>query len=563
MKPICTDNPTYAYLAREGYAYVDKTDILLSLIREKMGSQFFLSRPRRFGKSLMISVLKCIFEGRKELFADTFIGLSDYDWPVYPVIHLDLSLAVASTPEDLQRALNALVGSLSARCGAPFDKANVPSVNFTALIEHLVTTTPHRQVVVLIDEYDAPVNGFINDPEKMTAFRDVMHQFFLVVKARVADIRFLMATGVTRFTKISLFSCLNNPTDLTMDARAARLCGYTPEEMETFLHDNIQAFADAKGWTYAETFQKLLDWYDSYRFSPDSDIRVCNPVSLGKALTTHVLMNYWESTGLASSAVMKIRANREIISDWNGMEVDRTQLDTAGEPEVPLVALLFQTGYLTIQDAFEEGTVTLKVPNYEVLDSINKGSMSQWLHEMGNIDTVAEAKRTRRTLIAKGMDFVLEKSLMACYSRIPYEWVCKDEAEAKRFFQLYCHFLGAKVKGGHESHLGRADAVLELPNGVYLFEFKYAKSSEEALKQIDERGYADAYKDDARPVWKIGCNYNPETRNLDKPVIVREVWKGRARREEGRGPTSSLQPPRSSFSMMRDETSTFSCSSSN
>ena len=118
-------------------------------------------------------------------------------------------------------------------------------------------------------------------------------------------------------------------------------------------------------------------------------------------------------------------------------------------------------------------------------------------------------------------NFALEKSLLSCYSRIPHEWVCKDEAEAKRFFQLYCHFLGAKIKGEHESHLGRADAVLELPNGVYLFEFKYAKSSAEALAQIDERGYADAYRDDPRPVWKIGCNYNPETRNLDKPAIAR------------------------------------------
>ena len=521
MKPICTDNPTYAYLVREGCLYVDKTDILLELIRASGSSQFFLSRPRRFGKSLMISVLKDIFEGRKELFADTFIGRSDYDFPSYPVIHLDLSRVVASTPEQLNARLNDVLQLMSDAVGSPFDAAKMPASNFEQLITHLVSTSKQKQVVILIDEYDAPVNGFINDPEKMLAFRDVMHQFFLVVKARVADIRFLMATGVTRFTKISLFSCLNNPTDLTMDARAARLCGYTPEEMETFLHDNIQNFADAKGWTYQETFQKLLDWYDSYRFSPDCDVRVCNPVSLGKALVTHVLMNYWESTGLASSVVMRIRANREIISDWNGMEVERTKLESAGEPDVPLLALLFQTGYLTIQDAYDDGIVSLKVPNYEVLDSINQGSMSQWLPEMGNIDTVAEAKRTRRTLLAKGMDFILEKSLLACYSRIPHEWVCKDEAEAKRFFQLYCHFLGAKIKGEHESHLGRADAVLELPNGVYLFEFKYAKSSEEALKQIDERGYADAYKDDPRPVWKIGCNYNPETRNLDKPAIAR------------------------------------------
>ena len=217
---------------------------------------------------------------------------------------------------------------------------------------------------------------------------------------------------------------------------------------------------------------------------------------------------------------MRVRANREIISDWNGYEIARTRLDASDQARLPLVALLYQTGYLTIQDAFDDGVVSLKVPNYEVLDSLNVGSMADWLGE--NVDdSIAAAKRTRRELLAKGMDFVLERSLASCYSRIPHEWVCKNEAEAKRFFQLYCHFLGAKIKGEHESHLGRADAVLELPNGVYLLEFKYAKSSAEALEQIKSRGYADAYKDDSRPVWLVGCNYNPETRSLDKPAMER------------------------------------------
>ena len=267
-------------------------------------------------------------------------------------------------------------------------------------------------------------------------------------------------------------------------------------------------------------FKELLAWYDSYRFSHLSEIRVCNPVSFGKALVNQSLENYWESTGLAASAVMRIRANREIISDWNGYEIARTRLDASDQAHVPLATLLYQTGYLTLQDTLDDGMVTLKVPNYEVLDSLNLGSMGDWLGE--NIDdSVAAAKRTKRELLAKGMDFVLEQSLLSCFSRIPHEWACRNEAEAKRFFQLYCHFLGAKIKGEHESHLGRADAVLELPNGVWLFEFKYAKTSAAALKQIRDRGYADAYRDDPRPVWLVGCNYNPKKRGLDKPRIVR------------------------------------------
>ena len=520
MKSICTDNPGIANLLTNNGVYVDKTDVLLKLITDPLATQFFLSRPRRFGKSLMITTLREIFNGNRKLFKDTFIGRSDYDWPAYPVIHLDLSKVVASTPEQLEAKLHAIMRMTAEDFKAPFVAKESSGVNFERLIRHLAAKSRKKQVVVLIDEYDAPVNGFIDDPAKLAAFRDVMHQFFLVLKANVERIRFLMATGVTRFTKISLFSCLNNPTDLSMDARAARLCGYTPEEIETNFREHIQAFADAKGVSYEAMFRELLAWYDSYRFSPESEIRVCNPVSLGKALVNKLLINYWESTGLAASAVMRIRANREIISDWNGYEIARTRLDASDQAHVPLATLLYQTGYLTLQDTLDDGMVTLKVPNYEVLDSLNLGSMGDWLGE--NIDdSVAAAKRTKRELLAKGMDFVLEQSLLSCFSRIPHEWACRNEAEAKRFFQLYCHFLGARIKGEHESHLGRADAVLELPNGVWLFEFKYAKTSAAALRQIRDRGYAEAYRDDPRPVWLVGCNYSPKKRGLDKPRIVR------------------------------------------
>ena len=518
MKGICTDNPGIENLISKGLVYVDKTDALYALISDPAASQFFLSRPRRFGKSLMISTLREIFKGRRELFKDTFIGKSGYDWPVYPVIHLDLSKVVASTPEVLEVKLEDIISNLAQKFGVPFDRSLPSGDNFENLINHVADASERKQVVVLVDEYDAPVNGFINNPEKLMAFRDVMHQFFLVLKANVERIRFLMATGVTRFTKISLFSCLNNPTDLTMDSRAARLCGYTPEEIETNFHEHIQAFADKKGITYEAMFKQLLDWYDSYRFSPESEIRVCNPVSFGKALVTQVLMNYWESTGLAAAAVREIRESKELITDWNGVRVVRSRLDSSVQPTVSLVSLLYQTGYLTIDTVTSSGMIVLRVPNKEVMDSVLNGTIANLLGNKCD-DFVADADMTREELLANGMDFVLEKSLVACFARIPHEWKLASEAEAKRFFQLYCHFLGAKIKGEHESHLGRADAVLELPNGVYLFEFKYAKSSAEALEQIKSRGYADAYKDDSRPVWLIGCNYNPETRSLDKPAI--------------------------------------------
>ena len=518
MKGICTDNPGIANLITKGLVYVDKTDVLHALITDPAASQFFLSRPRRFGKSLMIDTLEEIFRGNRDLFKDTFIGRSDYDWPVYPVIHLDLSKVVASAPEVLEVKLNGIVENIAAAFSSPFDDAKPSGENFERLLQHVAASSEHGQAVVLIDEYDAPVNGFVSDPEKLVAFRDVMHQFFLVLKANVKNIRFLMATGVTRFTKISLFSCLNNPTDLTMDARAARMCGYTPEEIEANFHEHIQAFADQKGISYEAMFKELLAWYDSYRFSHMSEIRVCNPVSLGKALVNRSLENYWEATGLAAAAVREIRESKELITDWNGMKIQRSRLDSTGEPTVGLLPLLYQTGYLTIGGVTSGGLIVLRVPNKEVEDSVLSGTIANLLGQRCD-DFVAEADDVREALLAKGMDFILEKSIIACFARIPHEWKLADEAEAKRFFQLYCHFLGAKIKGEHESHLGRADAVLELPTGVWLFEFKYAKSSAEALGQIKARGYADAYRDDPRPVWLVGCNYNPETRLIDPPAI--------------------------------------------
>ena len=525
MKPIVTDNYDFERMIEEGYTYVDKTDVLEALITEKKGSQFFLSRPRRFGKSLTINTLKWIFQGRKDLFKGTAIGRSKtYDWKKYPVIHLDLSNVVASTPEQLNIQLCSLVEDILSENGLKAGRDRTPSVLFRKLIHNLAAKSKEKRVVVLIDEYDAPVNGFVDDPEKLVAFRDVMHQFFLTLKANVEKIRFLMATGVTRFTKVSLFSCLNNPTDLTMDARTARLCGYTPEEIEKYFHGHIQTFADKEGISYEAMFAKLLDWYDSYRFSPESEVRVCNPVSFGKALVNQVILNYWESTGLAASAVRQIRESKEIISDWNNFIVSRTVLDASDQPHVPLVTLLFQTGYLTIDRVTVTGQIALRVPNREVLDSMNEGMMSNWLGGDSSY-LMNDLWIVKAHLLEKGMDFVLEKALASCYARIPHEWTCRNEAEAKRFFQLYCYFLGARIKGEHEVATGRPDAVIEHPNGVYILEFKYGKTSASAMKQIRERKYADAYRDDARPVWLVGCNYNPRRRGLDKPLVKRAAYR--------------------------------------
>ena len=508
------------------FIYVDKTKQLYELARPSTDFIYYLPRPRRFGKSLMISTLKYLFQGRRDLFKGLWIDSSPWDWDreVYPVLHLDMSQVAAPNSELLEKKLSKLVELLCLQFAIPFDSTMPASANFMVLLKMLPSKAPKTaggKYVVVIDEYDAPISGLLDTPEgraELPMVRKTLHDFYVQAKSECGNMRFLMVTGVSKFAKTSIFSAFNNPCDLTLDKRAADLLGYTHEEMEKYFHEHIQAFADSEGISYEAMFAQLLSWYDSYQFSPDRLVKVINPVSLGKALANKKFANYWEATAGSTIILDALKANNKAPIDF-ASEFKLKRLDAADALDAPLVALLYQGGYLTIDEPVDFETALLKIPNHEVFDSLYDGYVARLLGRDFEIDDFeGKAGRMAKALLAEGVGEKFVGFLRAGFSKLPHDWVARDEREAKRAFAAFMAFTGSKIYGEAQQANGRPDAILETPKAVYIFEFKFNRSAEDALNQCREKNYAAPYLNDARPVWYIALNYNDTTRTIDDPL---------------------------------------------
>ena len=500
--------------------YVDKTDLLYRLASPKSDTQFFISRPRRFGKSLMLSTLKAMFEGRRELFKG--LAIDSLPWEGWekptPVYSFTMSSATGVTYEKFQTALSLLVAGLCGQIGMPYNEVADATVNFELFLKAAAKKSPTGQIVVLIDEYDEPVAKFLDDLPTLGKVRSELHDFYEKLKVNSGTIRFLMMTGVTKLTKLSVFSGLNHLTDLTMDSRFATLLGYTPGELDGPLRENVEAFAGKNGMDFAAAKKALLAWYDGYRFSPKSEAKVCNPVSLGKALKNAELANYWEATGHSTMIVDRIKAAREIPADLNGLVADRMDLDVCDAETMPMSALLYQGGYLTIKRARPSGRLDLGIPNEEIAMSLSKGYVSTILRD-GMEDWNEKLADAQDDLIEKGVKTLLAKNLKAAFAAVPHEWKIGDEKEAKRYFLLFMKLIGADISGERQSARGRADAVLQDKAGTYVFEFKYGRTAREALEQAKTKEYGNPWLDRDLPVFHVGVNYDPEKRGIDDPLV--------------------------------------------
>ena len=508
--------------------YVDKTDLLYQLANDA-DQQLFISRPRRFGKSLMLSTLKAMFECRRELFKGLAIDKLPWEWDKpFPVVSFTMSSAAGSTYEKFTSNLRSLVEDLASEHGVPFDKGKTTEKNFEDFLKAAAAKSPTRQIVVLIDEYDEPVAKFLNDITTLNRVRSDLHDFYEKLKVNSGSIRFLMMTGVTKLTKLSVFSGMNHLKDRSMDERFATLLGYTPDELDGALRENVEAFGEKNGMDFKAAKAALLSWYDGYRFSPRSEARVCNPVSLGSALESGELKGYWETTGRTTLIINRMANAGKLPADLENVPARPLTLDVCDAETLPMVSLLYQGGYLTIKDVKrgdptkdETDSYVLAPPNLEVREALFEGYLSQamGLDEDPFNALVDKAKR----LIASGdIAEVVETMLFSLYAQIPPDWRIKDEAEAKRYFQLFFAMLGANPAPEFPSARGYADAVVERPSAVYVFEFKYDESSEAAIRQIRERGYADKWIGGDRPVTLVGINFNPKKRNIDMPIIEKE-----------------------------------------
>ena len=527
MKPIATDNYDFERLITDGYAYVDKTDMLWKLANGKNGTLFFMSRPRRFGKSLMLSTFKCLFQGKRKLFKGLKIEKKKWDWSkTYPVIELNMRSETASDLIGLEKNLWGIARRIADEYGLSVrwrDCGNSGKA-FSLTLEAMAKK--HGRFVLLIDEYDVPLQKFLQTG-KIGEARSMLHDFYGGIKDNVGAIRFMMMTGVSKFTKLSVFSALNNLTDLTMDRpEFAGMFGYTRREIETTLAPQLGAFAKKLRCTREEAMRRLLHWYDSYRFSPYSNVKVLNPVSVGQALPSGILTDYWSKTGVPTLVVERLQAGGKMPEDLTEVRTTPGNLDVCDATDLPWIPLLYQSGYLTIKGVEwtdnHEGRyvsgLTLGIPNMEVRENLKSNFWRTVMHmEASSFDALVDV--AKRQLAEGDVRMLVGKTLFSLYAALPSTWRVKDESDAKRYFQLFMKMLGADVQAEEASAFGYADAIVETKKAVYVFEFKFNRSAKAAVRQIREKGYADAYKGGRRPVTLIGINFSSKKRNIDEPIL--------------------------------------------
>ena len=527
MEKITTDISSFENLRNGGYVYVDKTGLLWRLAADREGRQFFISRPRRFGKSLMLSTLKCLFEGRRELFRGLKIEKKRWDWKkTYPVVMLNMADAVAPTVEKLRENLSDMVDGLASGFGlGSVRKVSEPGKYLGNFFGELARA--QGQFVVLVDEYDVPLQGFFGDRKSLLAVRKMMHDFYLALKNNQDNVRFLMLTGVTKLTKVSVFSGLNHLTDLTMKRKEyAALLGYTPREIAAFFPKRLDALAKKNKTDRKGALKLILDWYDSYRFSPDTAARVCNPISIGQALQTGNLKSYWVGTAVATLVMERIAAAGKTPADFEGCTATEDELDLCDALTLPAKSLMYQSGYLTIKglsktevDGIGNPKLVLCAPNHEVRGAIRDG----WFDSIVKIPSTefdALVDVAKRQVAAGDVRNLVGETLYRIYAKIPPEWKIRSEADVKRHFRLFMEMLGAKVAAEEGSAFGYADAIVETAKFVWVFEFKFNRSAKAAIAQILEKGYADAYKTDRRPVTLVGVNFRLAKRNIDEPLFA-------------------------------------------
>ena len=510
--------------------YVDKTDLLYELCNDA-DQQLFISRPRRFGKSLMLSTLKAMFEGRRDLFKG--LAIDKMPWEGWkqptPVYSFTMGDVTGENYEEVKEQLGELVEDLFQQAGISVpEKGTIPG-KFKKFILAAARQSPTKKIVILIDEYDEPVAAFLDDIKTLKRVRNLLHDFYEKLKFSSESIRFLLMTGVTKLTKLSVFSGLNHLTDISSFAEYATLLGYSPKELDGPLRENVEAFGEKSGMDFAASKAAILSWYDGYRFSPRNENRVCNPVSLGRAFKDGELKGYWETTGRATLIINRIAKAGKMPGDLENVPADAMTLDVCDAETLPMEALLYQGGYLTIKNVIPpprepDGQITqsesyvLAPPNLEVRDALKRGYLSQVMGlREGSFNPLVE--RARRLIASGDIRDVAETMLFSLYAAVPPDWRIKDEAEAKRYFLLFCAMLGANPAPEFPSVRGYADAVIETPANVFVFEFKYRKSAKAAIRQIRERGYADKWIGGKRPVTLIGINFNPKKRNIDMPIV--------------------------------------------
>lgn len=515
-------------IRQEGYVYVDKTALIYDLVSN--GTIYFLSRPRRFGKSLLISTLKHYFLGHKELFEGLAIDAQEKEWIVYPVFHMDFNGGNFTKQGELAKTLTDYVGEWEQIFGSN-ERETTLGARFKGVIRRAHEQTGQR-VVVLIDEYDKPILdvldtevSFVDESGNRIRLEDehrnILKGFYSTFKAADADLRFVMLTGVTKFSQVSVFSGFNQPKDISMDKRYEALCGITQEELEEVFAEPIREMAEEFN-VEAEEMKKMLKLqYDGYHFSPAMQ-DIYNPFSLLNAFDMKMLRDYWFASGTPTYLIRLLGHNNEQINELTGKYYDASEfIDYKADVERPL-PMIYQSGYLTIKD-YDETTYSflLDFPNNEVRKGFLSLIASNYLKS--SEDTPESWVRDSFRQLNRGEVVPFCESLTAFLASIPYDSheALKDIKATEKHFQytfyLILRLIGVycqAIKVEDRQSYGRLDCTLEMKEYVYILEFKMDGSADEALQQIEAKGYAKPYATDPRQIIRIGMNFSSETRTI-------------------------------------------------
>ena len=505
-------------IRQDSRIYVDKTDLIYRLTQE---SKFvFLSRPRRFGKSLLCSTLKYYFQGRKDLFEGLAISQWEKDWKQYPVLHFDISACKNHLEkEEIKKALEVQLEKYEVLYGRN-ETEITPGLRLAGLIQRAHQQTGLKAVVIL-DEYDAPLLDYLDKPDELEHVRRIMQEFYQTVKICDADEQFVFITGITKFSQLSIFSTLNNLRNITMLPQYSALCGITEEELTTIFDEDVQALADRYRCTKETMYDMLKLQYDGYHFC-DGSAGIYNPFSLMNVFTDKRLNYYWFGSGTPTFLFAAMKRFHTQLLDLAHLNVSAAQFDIPTEAMTSALPLLYQAGYLTIKDYdFDSNKYVLDFPNAEV----KVGFMENFMGRMMDIhtDTRGFAGDFYAALKRHDLDAAMQH-MQAFFASIPYldfgEKELDDITKYEAYYEVltyvvfsifnYRTFTQVKVARG------RTDVVVFMHDATYVMELKMHGTAEEALKQIDSKDYAIPYRADGKPIVKIGMAFSQETKTISE-----------------------------------------------
>ena len=498
---------TFSEIIENKMIYVDKTDLIYKMVN---GTKYnFLSRPRRFGKSLLMSTLQTYFEGRKELFKNLFIEKLEKDWTAFPVIHLDLSSGKYYQPERLDSTLDLLLSQYEQRYNIQTKTIDGFGNRLNNIIRCVYSSTG-KQVVVLIDEYDAPMLDCIGKKDFQEYIRNTMRDFFSPLKANESMLRFVFITGITKFSQLSIFSELNNIKNYSLDDNFASICGFTEKEISDNFQDDIKELAEANNITYNQAIIKLKEQYDGYHFSENSP-NIYNPYSLLNALYDKKFDNYWFATGTPTFLLDLLTENNVLLPELENITASKDMFDTPTDYITDPIPVLYQSGYITIKQ-YKNGMYLLGIPNKEVRNGLSQSMLRylapKYIMQQGTFawnfseamrkDDIETAMQSLRIYLA-GFPYDIHHSKEAFYQAILYT-----------IFNTLNFTIGAEVKTAS----GRLDLVVFTNTSTFVIELKYDKSPEEALQQIEQKNYIQPYLADNRKVFAVGINFSSKEKTI-------------------------------------------------